>query len=883
MIEVDNKVYRNLQEQVGKNQYDIETLKKAYGYKGPFASTDDIEEPIDQALYLIGTTYPYDVYQYKELTDTYLFLGQFAAAGAQGPAGPQGPQGPAGIPGETGPQGPKGDTGPQGPVGPQGPQGVQGEPGPQGEQGPAGQDGENSKIIIEYNDRTINLSDLYNNIINGTSVEVRVKLYDDMYDVYELSYASKNDGGRITLQFSQLYAQRTDDAYVYGIQVTNASGSVVWTQTDGVNLKGEKGDTGPRGPQGETGPQGPQGIQGIQGEQGPKGDTGETGATGPQGPKGDTGATGPQGEQGPTGATGPQGPAGRDGLTTSITVDGTTYTQSEGNITLPNYPTVPTNISAFTNDSGYITNSVNNLTNYYDKTTIDGLVDDINDDIALKANSADLASVATTGDYSDLSNKPDLSIYELKADAFSGSYTDLTDKPDLSVYELKSEAFSGDYDDLTNKPDLSIYETKAEAFSGDYEDLTNKPTIPTKTSELTNDSGYITGVTWNDVTGKPTFATVATSGDYDDLIDKPDLSVYALSSSLSNVATTGSYNDLTDKPTIPSPSDYVTTYSSQSITGKKAFLGNKNLEFVQTNAADKLGFTLYTVSREYEKGYLEYNPSDDGLYLGRYGTNSAAKLGFLTQLPNSSDKHKVLVPDSYNYGNTTDYIVTSVNNIKADAYGNVSLSIPTVNNNTITITQGGVTKGTFTLNQSSDSTIALDAGGGSSYSAGTGIDITNDTISVDTTTVAMKTDIPSLTNYVTTDTYQEITGEKAFRTAPKFTKIKLPYFVDSQIGANNISAQFINDSAYYPILEISHNNRQVFVGDSSADLTFRGLNRPTYNGTNIALTSEVPSTATSTSTVTPTTVTLTFTYSDNTTENITLMTNASVSTTTTLS
>lgn len=38
--------------------------------------------------------------------------------------------------------------------------------------------------------------------------------------------------------------------------------------------------------------------------------------------------------------------------------------------------------------------------------------------------------------------------------------------------------------------------------------------------------------------------------------------------------------------------------------------------------------------------------------------------------------------------------------------------IPTVNDATITITQGGVTKGSFTLNQSSAQTIALDAGGG---------------------------------------------------------------------------------------------------------------------------------------------------------------------------
>lgn len=45
----------------------------------------------------------------------------------------------------------------------------------------------------------------------------------------------------------------------------------------------------------------------------------------------------------------------------------------------------------------------------------------------------------------------------------------------------------------------------------------------------------------------------------------------------------------------------------------------------------------------------------------------------------------------------------------------------------------------------------------------------------------------------------------------------------------------------------------------------------------------IPTTATSTSTVTPTTETLTFTYSDNTTGTITFITAATVSTTTTLS
>ena len=47
--------------------------------------------------------------------------------------------------------------------------------------------------------------------------------------------------------------------------------------------------------------------------------------------------------------------------------------------------------------------------------------------------------------------------------------------------------------------------------------------VPTKTSDLNNDSGFITGVSWNDVSNKPSFATVATSGSYNDLSNKPTI------------------------------------------------------------------------------------------------------------------------------------------------------------------------------------------------------------------------------------------------------------------------------------------------------------------------------------------------------------------------
>ena len=83
-------------------------------------------------------------------------------------------------------------------------------------------------------------------------------------------------------------------------------------------------------------------------------------------------------------------------------------------------------------------------------------------------------SFKKTGGTSSEFLKADGSIDSSTYSTFSGSYADLTNKPTL---------FSGSYNDLSNKPTL---------FSGSYTDLTNKPTIPTLTSQLTNDSGFIT-------------------------------------------------------------------------------------------------------------------------------------------------------------------------------------------------------------------------------------------------------------------------------------------------------------------------------------------------------------------------------------------------------
>jgi hypothetical protein len=69
-----------------------------------------------------------------------------------------------------------------------------------------------------------------------------------------------------------------------------------------------------------------------------------------------------------------------------------------------------------------------------------------------------------------------------KEDTYVPTWTEVEGKPSFA-----SVATTGEYADLRNKPVLAPVAT-----SGSYTDLTDTPTIPTATSELTNDSGFIT-------------------------------------------------------------------------------------------------------------------------------------------------------------------------------------------------------------------------------------------------------------------------------------------------------------------------------------------------------------------------------------------------------
>ena len=128
------------------------------------------------------------------------------------------------------------------------------------------------------------------------------------------------------------------------------------------------------------------------------------------------------------------------------------------------------------------------------------------------------------------------------------SYNNLTDKPTIpSIDNLatKEELTDG----LATKANVSHthdqYLTEQEL--SDYALKTEIPTVPTKTSQLTNDSGFINSIPSEYIT-----ETELSAKGYlvsSDIVGKANIS------DLSSVATTGDYNDLLNKPNVTNGKD----------------------------------------------------------------------------------------------------------------------------------------------------------------------------------------------------------------------------------------------------------------------------------------------------------------------------------------
>lgn len=276
-------------------------------------------------------------------------------------------------------------------------------------------------------------------------------------------------------------------------------------------------------------------------------------------------------------------------------------------------PVVPTNISAFNNDVGYITGytetdpifgaspaagiestDISNWNSKQEELVSGTNIKTINNISLLGSGNIDIQGggdvevdpVFTASPAYGISSQ-DITNWNNKSD-FSGNYNDLSGKPTIpsntsdlnndsgfitsSAIPTNVSAFNNDAGYLTSftevdpvfsaspaagiqATDITAWNNKSD-FSGDYNDLTNKPTIPvipTNISAFTNDAGYLTSES------DPVFTASAAYG-----ITSNDITTWNNKSDFS-----GNYNDLTNKPTIPTVPTNISAFNNDSgyITG----------------------------------------------------------------------------------------------------------------------------------------------------------------------------------------------------------------------------------------------------------------------------------------------------------------------------
>ena len=239
----------------------------------------------------------------------------------------------------------------------------------------------------------------------------------------------------------------------------------------------------------------------------------------------------------------------------------------------------------------------------------------------------------------------------------------------------------GKADTAVQNDDLSVYAKKAElaavATSGSYNDLNDKPTIPTKTSELTNDSNFATTSQVNAKYTKP-------SGG----IPKTDLAS-DVQTSLGKADSALQVKDISGKANLAGGNTFSGTQVLNGFLDIRGTAAEKHLKTRGIGGSDGNGNSSDL--------YLQYS-SDYKTYFGKTGNSSLNEDGSVTingkkaattdQIPDISGKQDKLTAGSN--------ISISDNTISA--------TVPTVNNGTLAIQKNGTNVATFGANQSTNAT-----------------------------------------------------------------------------------------------------------------------------------------------------------------------------------
>ncbi|MBO4655588.1 MAG: hypothetical protein J5644_08585, partial [Bacteroidales bacterium] len=278
------------------------------------------------------------------------------------------------------------------------------------------------------------------------------------------------------------------------VVATSAGDSTVVVITDAEGDQRFVLYNGAQGPKGDKGDQGDPGEPGLKGDKGDQGDPGVS-PTVVATPAGDStvvvitdtegdhrfvlynGAQGPKGEQGPAGVGVPQ----------TLSIVGTSLTISDGNTV--QIPTVggTNGLSAYEVwlQQGHTGSEADFLDSLKGATGATGPQGPQGETGATGPEGPAGVGIPQTlyleGYYLSISDGN----YVMLPEGFSGSYLELTDKP-----LFHNVATTGNYNDLNNKPEIPTIPTVVSAFDNDAGYIT-KDSVPTNLSAFTNDAGFL--------------------------------------------------------------------------------------------------------------------------------------------------------------------------------------------------------------------------------------------------------------------------------------------------------------------------------------------------------------------------------------------------------
>ena len=366
---------------------------------------------------------------------------------------------------------------------------------------------------------------------------------------------------------------------------------------------------------------------------------------------------------------------------------------------LSNTTVIPDKTSQLDNDSGYITNSA--LTGYAKKTEIPTKTSELTNDSGYITNTA-LEPYAKTVDIptktSQLNND---SGYITANDVPVKSVDGATGNVVTNAVKTTTQTLT----DAQKQQARTNIGAGTSSFDGDYNSLVNKPTIPTKTSQLTNDSGFITDAALTGYAKTTDIPTKTSQLDNDSYYitasEAPVQSVNSKTGAVQlNASDVGALPDTTVIPSktsqLDNDSGFITDIPIASATQLGGVKVGAGLSVTENGVLSATGGGTADA--------VEWNNVlDKPTTIAGYGiTDAKIENGTIT-LGNKTITPLTSAPVT-SVNSKTGAVVLTANDVGALPSDTV---IPTVNNATLTIRRNSVDVGSFTANSANDVNIDI--------------------------------------------------------------------------------------------------------------------------------------------------------------------------------